>query len=96
MIDYITPEQVASLEGVSLRHVQRKIKKNIYGAKKVASKKQKGKFTTEIAVSSLPIQVQAKILIETVSETQVEKKEKIKTTSSGNNLMTRMACMVCG
>jgi putative transposase len=82
VIDYITPEQVASLEGVSLRHVQRKIKNNIYGSKKVASKKHKGKFTTEIAVSSLPPQVQAKILIETGTESQFEKIEKINTTPS--------------
>ena len=62
MMEYITPEQVANLEGISIRHVLRKVSREVYQSKKFESKKQKGKSITKIRVSSLPTQVQAKLI----------------------------------
>ncbi len=61
-MEYIPLMQAAQALNTHRTTIERRIKKNIYSAREVESKKQKGKYFTEIAVSSLPVEVQAKLL----------------------------------
>ena len=61
-MEWVPVSTVAMLEGVSPRSIERRIKKSEYRVRQAPSSKQRGKFITEIAVSSLPVNAQAKWL----------------------------------
>lgn len=71
MMEYISQHQAANLEGVSIRHIQRRISQGKYQTRTVPSTKQIGKYKTEIAVTSLPVPVQAKLTKEPKSRTPI-------------------------
>lgn len=66
-MEYVSQHQAANLEGVSIRHIQRRISQGKYQTRTVPSTKQTGKYKTEIAVTSLPVPVQAKLTKKPIS-----------------------------
>ncbi|MEK9630006.1 MAG: Mu transposase C-terminal domain-containing protein [Nitrospinota bacterium] len=69
MTVYVSQHQAAKLEGVSIRHIQRRISQGKYQTRTVPSTKQIGKYKTEIAATSLPLPIQAKLTKERISRT---------------------------
>lgn len=60
--EWVAIATAAMLEGVMRTTIERRIQKGYYVTRQVPSKKHEGKFITEIAVSSLSVEAQAKWL----------------------------------
>jgi len=61
--EHFIPIRIAAMLGdVSVRTIERNVKKGLYVTRQSASRSQSGKFITEIAVKSLPIEWQAKLM----------------------------------